>query len=65
MENNNFIRTGTSALVNTDTASYHSARMRNKKQAEFDRLLQKVDKLEQCVENLKSRIKEIENNGNR
>lgn len=64
MNTDSLIRTESSALVNTDASAYQAAKLRNRKQAEFERLLQKVDKLEQCVENLKSRIEEIENNGN-
>jgi len=64
MDTDSLIRTESSALVNTDASAYKAAKLRNRKQAEFERLLQKVDKLEQCVENLKSRIEEIENNGN-
>ena len=64
MEQNHYTRTETSALVNTDVASYKAAKMRNKKELQFNQLLEKVDKLEQCVENLKCRIKEIEKNGN-
>jgi len=64
MEQNFYTRTETSALVNTDGSSYKAAKMRNKKELQFNQLLQKVDKLEQCVENLKCRIEEIEKNGN-
>lgn len=64
MEQNFYTRTETSALVNTDVSSYKAAKMRNKKELQFNQLLQKVDKLEQCVENLKCRIEEIEKNGN-
>jgi len=64
MNQNHYTRTETSALVNNDVASYKAAKMRNKKELQFNQLLEKVDKLEQCVENLKCRIKEIEKNGN-
>jgi hypothetical protein len=64
MSQNHYTRTETSALVNNDVASYKAAKMRNKKELQFNQLLEKVDKLEQCVENLKCRIKEIEKNGN-
>jgi cell division protein FtsB len=63
--NQGYIRTESSALVNTDVSAYQAAKMRKSKEKKFDQLLQKVDKLEQCVNNLKSRIEEIEKNGNR
>lgn len=64
MNNDTFIRTESSALINTDNAAYKAARLRTKKETEFKQLLSKVDKLEQCVENLQSRIEEIEKNAN-
>ncbi len=64
MNNDTYIRADSSALINTDTAAYKAARLRTKKETEFKNLLHKVDKLEQCVENLQSRIKEIEKNAN-
>jgi len=65
MDANNFKRTETSALVNTDVSAYKTAKLRNAKEQKFNQLIEKVDKLEQCVDNLKSRIEEIEKNGNR
>jgi phage shock protein A len=60
---NTFTRAETSALVNTDDAAYRAAKLRSKKENEYQQLIQKVEKLETCVENLKLRIEEIESNG--
>lgn len=59
----NFTRTDSQALVNTDNMQYNAARTRMQKEAEHHQLMQKVERLELCVENLKLRIEEIEKNG--
>ena len=64
MNSNNFVRGDNSALLNGDAAAYEASRIRRRKEKEFSDLLLKVEKLETCVENLKLRIEEIENNGN-
>ena len=43
------------ALLNKD--------MRRQRETNIDQLFAKVDKLEQCIENLNQRVKEIETNG--
>ena len=58
-----FTRSSNQALVNSDNVQYNAARTRMQKQIEHNRLIEKVEKLESCVENLKLRIEEIEKNG--
>ena len=60
---NNYIRSNTAALINTDDSAFKAAKLRSKKEAEYQQLIQKVEKLETCIENLKLRIEEIEKNG--
>lgn len=51
-----------SALLNTDMSAYAAAKARKKKDAEFTNLIAKVDRLEQCVDDLNQRLKEMEAN---
>jgi hypothetical protein len=51
------------ALLNKDMSAYKAAKMRRQRETNIDQLFAKVDKLEQCIENLNQRVKEIETNG--
>lgn len=55
-------RSGVSA-VNTDMQAYAAAKQRIQKENEYQNLIHTVERLESCVENLKLRVQEIENNG--
>jgi len=61
---NAFKRSTNNMLVNSDVSGYAAAKIRKNKEQEYANLLLKVEKLETCVDNLKRRIEEIENNGN-
>ncbi len=63
MKSLNLTRTDSQALVNTDNVQYNAARIRMQKETDHRQLIQKVERLELCVENLKLRIEEIEKNG--